>query len=292
MGNEPLFRTAFCILCHKFTPVLQELVDRLAAPGNDIYLHVDGKTSLHEFAALKGKVHFVEPRVKVYWGQASLTECMLRLLRATRNSDCRYIVLLSGDTLPLRDTEEIREFFQESYAQGREFVDMEPSLWIAEVHKKLCRNHYCRDKSTFGRRVAHVAGKLFRPARNKRFHRLPPLEKGSNWIAVTDRFRDCVLEYLSAHPVYTKAFRHAYCSDEFFFQTLIGSSPFAGHNCRFTPMFVRWAEGDNPHPLTLETDDLPMLAALRGKPGLPFLFARKIADDIDLNAYRRLILQK
>lgn len=292
MGHEPLFRIAFCILCHKYTPVLQELVDRLSEPGNLLYLHVDGKTPLHDFAALQDKVRFVTPRTKVYWGQFSLTECMLRLLRATCDSDCRYIVLLSGDTLPLRNADEIRKFFKESYAKGREFVDTESSLWISEVHKKLCRNHYCRDKSTVNRRIAHIAGKIFRPVRNKRFRSLPPLEKGSSWITVTDRFRNYVFEFMTAHPGYARAFRHAYCGDEFFFQTLIGSSLFAEHNSGFTPMFVLWPAGDNPHPLTLGTDDLPMLAALRDKPGFPYLFARKVADDIDLNVYRTLVLQK
>lgn len=292
MEEKPLFEIAFCILCHKYTPVLQELAEQLSAPGDHICLHVDGKADLRDFAALKGKVRFVTPRTKVYWGTYSQIECMLRLLQATRDSDCRYIVLLSGDTLPLLDIREIRDFFQESYAQGREFVDAASSLWIAEVRKKLRTNHYYRDKSTFGRRIARIACKIFRPARNKHFHSLPPVEKGSNWIAVTDRFRDYVFEYLSSHPEYAKAFRHTNCGDEFFFQTLIGSSPFAGRNCRTTPMFVRWAEGNNPHPFMLGTEDLPMLAALRKKSGLPFLFARKIADDIDLNAYRTLVLQK
>lgn len=292
MGNEPRFRIAFCILCHKYMPVLQELVDRLTVPGNTVYLHVDGKTPLREFAPLRDKVHFITPRTKVYWGQYSQPESTLRLLRATCGSGCRYVVLLSGDTLPLRDTGEIREYLRESYAQGREFVDMEPELSISEIDRKLCKTHYFRDKSTLGRRTCHILGKWFRPAYNPYFHTLPPLEKGSNWIAVTDRFRDYVIEYLSAHPGYERAFRHSSCGDEFFFQTLMGSSAFAGRNCKRTPMFVRWAAGDNAHPILLGTKDLPMLAALRDTPGHTWLFARKIADDIDLNAYRTLVLQK
>ena len=40
--NTP-FRIAFCVLCHKYTPVLAELVHQLDAPGNGLFIHVDGK---------------------------------------------------------------------------------------------------------------------------------------------------------------------------------------------------------------------------------------------------------
>lgn len=67
--NTP-FRIAFCVLCHKYTPVLAELVHQLDAPGNGLFIHVDGKADIGAFAALgkTGRVCFVEPRTKVYWG--------------------------------------------------------------------------------------------------------------------------------------------------------------------------------------------------------------------------------
>ena len=40
--NTP-FRIAFCVLCHKYTPVLAELVHQLDAPGNGLFIHVDGE---------------------------------------------------------------------------------------------------------------------------------------------------------------------------------------------------------------------------------------------------------
>ena len=49
--NTP-FRIAFCVLCHKYTPVLAELVHQLDAPGNGLFIHVDGKADIGAFAAL------------------------------------------------------------------------------------------------------------------------------------------------------------------------------------------------------------------------------------------------
>ena len=63
------FRIAFCILCHKYTPVLEELIRILNVPGNEIFIHVDGKSRIQDFAPLRDRtgVHFLEPRTKVYW---------------------------------------------------------------------------------------------------------------------------------------------------------------------------------------------------------------------------------
>ena len=44
------FRIAFCILCHKYTPVLEELIRILNVPGNEIFIHVDGKSRIQDFA--------------------------------------------------------------------------------------------------------------------------------------------------------------------------------------------------------------------------------------------------
>lgn len=121
--NTP-FRIAFCVLCHKYTPVLAELVHQLDAPGNGLFIHVDGKADIGAFAALgkTGRVCFVEPRTKVYWGGFGMVESTLRLFSATRDGGFRYVVLISGDTLPLYPAETIRTVLREAYARGRQFI--------------------------------------------------------------------------------------------------------------------------------------------------------------------------
>lgn len=49
------FRIAFCILCHKYTPVLEELIRILNVPGNEIFIHVDGKSRIQDFAPLRDR---------------------------------------------------------------------------------------------------------------------------------------------------------------------------------------------------------------------------------------------
>lgn len=87
MKEDTPFRIAFCVLCHKYTPVLAELVHQLDAPGNGLFIHVDGKADIGAFAALgkTRRVCFVEPRTKVYWGGFGMVESTLRLFSATRD---------------------------------------------------------------------------------------------------------------------------------------------------------------------------------------------------------------
>ena len=81
--NTP-FRIAFCVLCHKYTPVLAELVHQLDAPGNGLFIHVDGKADIGAFAALgkTGRGCLVEPPTKVYWGGLGKVERTRRRLSA------------------------------------------------------------------------------------------------------------------------------------------------------------------------------------------------------------------
>lgn len=114
------FRIAFCILCHKYTPVLEELIRILNVPGNEIFIHVDGKSRIQDFAPLRDRtgVHFLEPRTKVYWAGFSMVESTLRLFAETQNKNFHYIVLISGDTLPLCPISELRTFLHTAYAEN------------------------------------------------------------------------------------------------------------------------------------------------------------------------------
>lgn len=59
------------------------------------------------------------------------------------------------------------------------------------------------------------------PQKNPYFSKLPTLKKGSQWLAITNYFRDYIFDYLAAHPDFIPAFRYSHCADEMFFQTLI-----------------------------------------------------------------------
>lgn len=167
MKEDTPFRIAFCVLCHKYTPVLAELVHQLDAPGNGLFIHVDGKADIGAFAALgkTRRVCFVEPRTKVYWGGFGMVESTLRLFSATRDGGFRYVVLISGDTLPLYPAETIHTVLREAYARGRQFISANPSITPEEADR-VRRRRFCPDKSTFARRLLRIAMKCTMRADN------------------------------------------------------------------------------------------------------------------------------
>lgn len=128
---------------------------------------------------------------------------------------------------------------------------MQPELHITELTQKMQWCHYPDRNDWIGRLPGYFRKRLYkrlRPGDNPYFRTLPPLEKGSNWIVVTDRFRDFVFDYLRTHPDYIRAFRHSHCGDEIFFQTLMGISEFAGANTRRPLVYTRWVGEGAPHP--------------------------------------------
>ena len=289
------FRIAFCILCHKYTPVLEELIRILNVPGNEIFIHVDGKSRIQDFAPLRDRtgVHFLEPRTKVYWAGFSMVESTLRLFAETQNKNFHYIVLISGDTLPLCPISELRTFLHTAYAEKREFISTDPAITFDEANWVRLR-HFFSDKSTFMRRVKRTAMKCFMRSVNPYFNRIPPLQKGSQWIAITHRLRDYFFDYLQTNPDYLQAFKYSHGADEIFFQTLLCNSPFADRNADYSLVYTDWS-CPGAHPKTFTTDDLYPLSEFdsqnrRENPQSATLFARKFDDALDIARYRTIIL--
>ncbi len=263
-------RIAYCILCHKYTPVLDTLVD-LIGSGNDIWVHVDAKADISRFAPLADRVNFLEGRVRVTWGGYSQIEATLRLLDATRARDCDYVALVSGDTLPLRPDADIRRFLWEN--RGCEFIFERPLL---RGHADRVRFRYPERRLRFWSAARRRLGLL---PRNRYFDTLPPLHFGSNWFVVTPGLRDYIFDFLGQHPEYTEAFRYSNCGDELFFATIAANSPFADRLDPRRYMYVDWTTGPD-RPRLLDESDFPRLKAASE------LWARKFSDTLDTRAYR------
>lgn len=230
---------------------------------------------------------------KSYWAGFSMVESTLRLFAETQNKNFHYIVLISGDTLPLCPISELRTFLHTAYAEKREFISTNPAITFDEANWVRLR-HFFSDKSTFMRRVKRTAMKCFMRSVNPYFNRIPPLQKGSQWIAITHRLRDYFFDYLQTNPDYLQAFKYSHGADEIFFQTLLCNSPFADRNADYSLVYTDWS-CPGAHPKTFTTDDLYPLSEFdsqnrRENPQSATLFARKFDDALDIARYRTIIL--
>lgn len=276
---------AYCIVCHKFTPVLEELVAGLEE-GDDVFVHVDAKVDIGQFEPLQGRVNFIENRVRVTWGRYSQIEATLRLLDATREVSCDYVALISGDTLPLLPSAELKKRLW--LDRGCEYLNIERLL---PAHLRRLRYRYpaddTRQRGFWGKAFYSVQRRLRLLPRNRWFGALPPLAFGSNWFVITPSLREYIFDFLGQNPEYVEAFRHSHCGDELFFATIAMGSPFAERLTRRKFFYIDWRTGPG-HPRVLDESDFGRIAAAMADNDQLF-FARKFADDLDLNEYKALI---
>ena len=101
-------KVAYLILAHKNPDICNLLIEELLTDTrSEVYLHIDVKFKNPEL--FRNDVHKVR-RYDIDWGSAAMVYATLELIReAYLNNFDRY-VLLSGDTFPLRNVQEINDY--------------------------------------------------------------------------------------------------------------------------------------------------------------------------------------
>lgn len=131
---RPSARVAVLVLAHDPVP-LQYLLDALDARFR-IFIHMDAKTGLDRIAQaglrLPAHATLITPRLAVFWGGFAMMRATLALIDAAlAEADFDRLVLLSGDTLPVRRPDALLE--QLASDDRREFIELidvpdEPAL--------------------------------------------------------------------------------------------------------------------------------------------------------------------
>lgn len=276
-------KIAYCILCHKNTRIMQTLIDMLYR-DNHVYIHVDAKSNIEDFAEYINKVEFIQARENTAWGSPEAIYAIIKLLRASKTNTCDYVVLLSGDDLPIKSDKDIKQFFADN--QGMEFVGVTKDALVDDRLKYIYpRAMYFKDKSLL-RRIQH---KLRLYNTNLAFDILPPLHKGCLWFKISANLRDYILRYVEENPQYIAAFDHSLNADEVFFHTIICNSEFRNniymydsnlHDTTMCKHYIDWVSGPDRPKILYEDDYKKMQAS-------DCLFARKMSEDIDIELFKK-----
>ena len=280
---------AYLILAHDQPAHLRELVARLSTPDSHFYIHIDRKSRLADFSLpANPRVHVLQQRARVFWGDYSQVEAIVSLMRAALSqpgpAHARF-VLLSGSDYPVRSNAFIHQFFQ-AHAD-MEFINLTP-MPSADGSKPLSRLATYQPRKTASRvvnrlkRTAQGVGLLprqrdFGPA----LGRLKPYG-GSQWWALTRPAVAYVLDFMDAHPAYVDFYRNTVVPDESCFHTILGNSPFAALAQR-SLTYADWSRR-RQSPEYLSLAHAQFLTANPSHPpstdfpqGMPFLFARKFS---------------
>ena len=279
-------RQAYMIMAHHDIPLLQKLVTMLDIPENDIYIHFDKSKYTPEVESLKAE-HAdltVVSEIPVRWASYSMIRCELLLLKLATQTPHSYYHLLSGDTLPLKPAREIYEFFDST---DRQFVQFcEPELperhydWVYYNH--ICREKFRTSKSRVINRLYLETDKLCVWAQKllgmkKKKKHFPKLQKGFQWISITEPFAKHVL---SLEKQIEEDFSYTYIPDETVIPTVLLNSPFLADQAapgkynspQQTMRYIDWKRGG---PYTFRIGDFEELI------GSGCMFARKFSHSVD-----------
>ncbi|OWY30967.1 beta-1,6-N-acetylglucosaminyltransferase [Herbaspirillum robiniae] len=226
-------KIAYLILAHNNPRLLTRLVDELSSERASFFVHIDSKADISIFGELRARpgVHFCQQRRNGAWADFSLVQATLDMMELAMRHDPGFtrVVLLSGATLPVQPTWYIEDFF--AARPDANFMESFP-MPNDQYGKGIGRlTHYWLRRA---RPLLRVKWKLqdwinkYAPLRNYQaaLGELKPMA-GSQWWAITGHACAYVLAYVREHRRFVRFSHHVDCSDEFFFQTIMGNSPFA-----------------------------------------------------------------
>ena len=283
-------KIAYCIICHRNTNILRTSIKTLSS-DNDVYLHVDKKANIVDFEEYQHNVSYIKERVDVRWGGYSQIESMLVLLNESRKKDYDYICLLSGDDLPLKSSNKIKEIFEKN--RGKEFIGIQKNFDKNQLEDRLKYEHsplsLKKNKNFFEEKIITMQNKLKLTKLNKYYKLLPSLYKGANWFCISRELTNYIFEYLEENRWYKSAFEKSCCGDEAFFQTIVMNSDYKDRiynydiesdDNRMALRYIDWVSGPE-YPKILDEDDLKNIKNSN------CIFGRKFKETLDIDKYKR-----
>jgi hypothetical protein len=280
---------AFLILAHHLPAHFGRLVRALSDAGGSIFVHVDAKVDERPFrqaAADVLRTSFVERRRRVFHAGYSMVGATLELMRAALGGPraVSKLVLLSGDSYPIRPGRVIRERLSGDAAiigHIRVRPDSECDRHVLGLRYQDCSllNERASARSPARALAAGAAQRLLGLLLRKGDSPLP-LFRGSQWWALPRDMAEHCLEVSDspAGAALVRYLRMTDASDELFFQTILLNSPhrerclrLGPHERNAGPVYSDFASG-REQPALLDLSDLPALRAC------PALFARKFHE--------------
>lgn len=218
---------AYLVLSHENPLVLKKLLAALDDYRNDIYLHIDSKADFDgsDLIMRKSELTILSTKLDARWGDFSLVEVELRLLKAAIEKDVyERFHLISGVDYPLKTNDYIHDFFLKH--KKIEFIGFSQNVDSAEIEWRS-QNYFLfatdfKSNSILKRVIRKVFISLQRAVGYRRNGNMD-IKKGPQWWSITDDFAKYILanqKYITTH------FNHTYCPDEMVFQSMCWNSPF------------------------------------------------------------------
>lgn len=218
-------KICYLILAHNNFLHLNRLIEALNDNDAVFYIHVDKKAKKPDISSHQN-VHILPDSVNINWGGFSMVEATLKLMEyaSTNSPDADYFILISGVDYPIRG----KGFLYNLLSQGKEYIDIAP---VPVPYKPLERYEYYYfdyDRRNLNRTNLYFLIEVL--LKKLKIKRKAPFKiyAGTQWFALTRECISYILEVVKKDNSYINFFKHTLVSDEAFFQTIIGNSPFNG----------------------------------------------------------------
>ncbi|AIG43798.1 hypothetical protein HO831_04695 [Streptococcus suis] len=222
-------KQAIMFLVHNNIKYFEKLLILLDSDFFDIFIHVDKSANLSEFHQIikkltKSRVFFVSDRIDIRWGDFSIVEAELLLLKlAQSNGPYSYYHLLSGADFIIKKPRQIFEFFANS--ENVEYINffdvpIEKEEFYQRRYKFRYKRKYPKKKSVWNKAIYQIYLKYCQYIQKGQQRKKMGINfyVGSQWFSITD---NCVSYILSQISLIRELFVETLVPDESFIQTLI-----------------------------------------------------------------------
>ena len=283
------------IIAHEQFELLEKLIMALDDERNDIFVHIDSKVidfDYNRYSALAkySKVIFTPERINVTWGDYSQVKTEMLLLRTAVEYEnpekpYEYFHLISGVDLPIKSNDYIHTFFAEN--AGKEFIHFsENTVSQLSINRLQYYHFFRRRRNTFTKIISQGLLRIQKAIGVNRLKNTDlKVQKGCNWFSITGAFAHYIVDNFVE---YEKYFKHSYCCDEVFVQTMLVNSPYkdnlympdCNNNHEACMRLIDWKRGN---PYIFRSEDLELLKSS------PCIFARKFDLNIDAKIINKVL---
>lgn len=274
---------AYLIMAHKQPELLKKLIKLLDNEKHDFFVHIDKKSNINiedlKKCVSKSNIQFIN-RISVNWGGYSQIQCEINLLKNALNDKYSYYHLLSGFDLPLKSSDFIYDFFENS--GNKEFLSFESNHISKEIIQRISLYHFFQEKINrnnylfFGLEKLSVGIQKFLKINRIKDLNLK-IQKGANWFDITHEFAEYIL---SKEEEIKLTYKYSFCADEIFLQTLLVNSNFKNNlyhkefddDLHSIMRYIDWQRGN---PYIFKDKDFKELIQS------DYLFARKFDESVD-----------
>lgn len=279
----------YAFLVHKKTNPLTYTIKKLSNNSeNIILLHVDKKSNILDFSDFFNyeNVIFIKDRVDCFWGDISLVDATINLMKTSLDYNYNYFSLLSGDDVLIESEKNITNFFKESTDQFIAYVPKINSKILDRVKFNYSKSFFIKnDKKNNLQKISTkytlIKHKL-NIGRNKYFSCIPTVYKGTQWFSLTRHAIELILLYIQENKMYHLSFKKSFAPDELFFHIIIkelnlkiSEEQQSTENTLRALRYIDWISGPD-FPKTLNQSDIFHVKNSK------CFFARKFEPNIDM----------